>query len=73
MKAQGNEPQTADGYLVTGLQKSIHKPWFFGMCWKPDPRGYGIIGAMKWSPAGIPEGYEDDPQLVLVNIPEHLL
>jgi|GEM_PF-4165712 len=73
MKAAAGEIQTADGHLVTGLTRSTEKPLLFGMCWKADPRGYGIMGAMRWWPDGKAELYEDDPSLVLVNIPDHLL
>ena len=69
-----DEPQTIDGYSVTGLQKSIEKPMIFGICWKPDPRGYGIIGAMLWTPQGSPkhDSSEDATGLTLINIPDHI-
>jgi hypothetical protein len=66
-----DEPQTIDGYRVTGLQKSIEKPMIFGMCWKPDPRGYGIFGAMKWFCNGQPSEL-GDPELNTDTIPDHL-
>lgn len=73
MKASEGDIQTADGHLVTGLKKSPQKPLLFGLCWKADPRGYGVIGPMRWWPSGTPEHYADDPSLVLTNIPQELV
>jgi hypothetical protein len=55
------EPQTINGYRVTGLQRSVSKGQLFGILWMPDPRGYGISGPTTWFNDGTPTDPADPP------------
>ena len=71
---ESSQAKTIDGHDVTGLQRSNCFGELFGICWKPDPRGYGITGASRWHKDGTPSYPDADyPALDPATIPDHLL